>query len=448
MDTVRKSFYDYVWKLHFYMGLYAVPFLLMLSISGLIMMFSIQIEGRYGEKMEIVPNGKMLSIEKQKNEILKEYGDVKILEYIIPLNEKSVSTFLIKQSGKKHLITLNPYTAKILKNIERNKSYYRWFSILHGSLFIGDFGDRLIEISSSFALLLLFSGIYLMLYNKKSCWKVFKIDMRLKGRNLWKNIHETLGVYMSILLIVFLLTGLGWAGIWGGKFVQVWSSTVFPEGKWDTKPSSTLTHGSLSSDVSWGLELTPLPTSNITNKNKNIDADDIYDFAKKNRFDGRFHIFFPNGEKGIWSISQDSMSSDMKDPRKDRTVHIDRYSGKVIGDLTYYDYSLLAKAVAFGVAFHNGNMGALNIILNTLLCLSLVIISFSGVLMWWQRHKSSNRYINVSILPKDIKLDKIFITIFITLAIFFPMAGLGLLIIMLLDFLVFSRVEFLKKFFS
>ena len=49
---------------------------------------------------------------------------------------------------------------------------------------------------------------------------MFVPEFSAKGRVLWKFLHLTLGGWASGLLILFLISGLSWAGIWGGKFVQ------------------------------------------------------------------------------------------------------------------------------------------------------------------------------------------------------------------------------------
>jgi uncharacterized iron-regulated membrane protein len=57
-----------------------------------------------------------------------------------------------------------------------------------------------------------------------------------RGRQLWKSLHVTVGFYVSLILMIFLVSGLSWAGIWGDKFTQAWST--FPAPKWDNVPLS------------------------------------------------------------------------------------------------------------------------------------------------------------------------------------------------------------------
>ncbi|MGO3642267.1 MAG: PepSY-associated TM helix domain-containing protein, partial [Psychrobacter sp.] len=128
---------------------------------------------------------------------------------------------------------------------------------------------------------------------------------------------------------------------------------------------------------------------------------------------------------------QDSMSYDMTSPTADRTVHIDRYSGKVLADIHYDDYNAFGKFMAAGIAIHMGTLGWWSVLANVLFCLFVVTSESIGLnppargqqfSIWW---------------PIAIPL--------LIVAIIFPTAIIAILVIALLDFLVISRVAFLQK---
>lgn len=98
-------------------------------------------------------------------------------------------------------------------------------------------------------------------------------------------------------------------------------------------------------------------------------------------------------------MSANTMNGDIADPRLDRTVHIDQYSGEVLVDIGFSDYSLLAKAMAGGIALHKGNVSWVNTAINTLLCLVFILIFLTAIMMWWQRRPKSGWTINA---PKKI----------------------------------------------
>ena len=52
-----RKFYFVAWRWHFYAGLYVIPFLLMLAVTGLIMLWISWGAGLGGERMAVTPAG-------------------------------------------------------------------------------------------------------------------------------------------------------------------------------------------------------------------------------------------------------------------------------------------------------------------------------------------------------------------------------------------------------
>ncbi|MGB5871826.1 MAG: PepSY domain-containing protein, partial [Albidovulum sp.] len=174
----------------------------------------------------------------------------------------------------------------------------------------------------------------------------------------------------------------------------------------------------------------------------------IVAFARQIGFDNRFQLNVPGGETGVWTISRDSMSNDSTHPTEDRTVHIDQYTGKILADVKFADYSVYGKGMAVGIALHEGDMGWWNVALNTIFCLSVIFVSVSGAVMWWMRRPSKARRLAAPPMPRDMPLwqGAVFIGLAVSLA--FPMAGLTLLAVLALDVLILSRIPALRRILS
>lgn len=57
-SRLTGRFYAAVWRWHFYAGLYVIPFLVVLAVTGLIMLWVSAIDGRDGEnRISVVPQG-------------------------------------------------------------------------------------------------------------------------------------------------------------------------------------------------------------------------------------------------------------------------------------------------------------------------------------------------------------------------------------------------------
>lgn len=145
------------------------------------------------------------------------------------------------------------------------------------------------------------------------------------------------------------------------------------------------------------------------------------------------------------------MSYDMKSPTADRTVHIDRYSRKILADIRFEDYNAFGKFMAAGAAIYMGTLGLWSVLANVLFCLSVIAICVSGYVMWWQRRPRNTNEItglNPPACGQDFSIWWPFAIPLLVVAIIFPTAIVVILAIALLDLLLLSRVEFLQKLFK
>lgn len=450
-----NKFYLAAWRWHFYAGLYVAPFLVMLAVTGLIMMYIAYFDGRDGEKIAVTPGAATAPISAQAEAALAAFPEGRLVEWIGPHTSGHAAVLRIETEGTHHMVAVDPYTATVLESWVRRDGWYDFVSDIHGTLLIGDTGDRLIEIAAGLGIVLAVTGLYLWWpRNGKGLRSVLMPNLTARNRALWKSLHTVTGFYGAVLLVIFMLTGMAWAGIWGGKYVQAWST--FPAEKWDDVPLSDTTHASMNhgaiKDVPWGLEQTPMPASGSAagvpglGEGAPVNVDTIAALGRTLGYAGRYRIHYPNGETGVWTLSQDSMSNDSQDPTADRTVHVDQYTGKLLADVGFADYSVAAKGMAVGIAFHEGDMGLWNLVLNTIFCLGMVFLSVSGIVMWWVRRPARASFrLAAPPLPVAMPLWKGAVFIGLVLSLAFPLVGLTLIAVLALDLLVLSRIPALAR---
>ncbi len=454
-DTPRNKLYLAAWRWHFYAGLYVIPFLLILAVSGLAMLWTNVIDGRDGERIAVAPQGKSVPVSEQAAAASSTVPDGELVQYIAPLAPDQAAIFGMKTAEETRVVAVDPYTAAVLGESSRENSWYAFFNDLHGTLLLGTTGDRLIEIAASLAIVLIATGLYLWWPRDRSVAAALIPNVAAKGRELWKTLHVSVGAWVSMLLFVFLISGLSWAGVWGGMLMQAWNS--FPAEKYDA-PLSDKTHESMNhggtKQVPWPLEQTPMPASGsdagvagLADKGP-VNIDSVSAFARTLGFDQRFQLNLPEGETGVWTISRDSMSSDSTAATTDRTVHIDQYSGNVLADIAFADYSIYGMAMAAGIGFHMGTLGIWNIALNTMFCLSVMFLCVSGTVMWWKRRPLGAGRLVAPPMPANMPLWQGAVVTGLAISLFFPLAGLTLLAVMMLDYAVLSRVPAFKRVFT
>jgi len=472
----NKTLYFLTWRWHFYAGLFVIPFMLMLSITGLVMLFDDEIElAFHQDAIEIVASGEPIKVSQQLAAVQHQYPQGTVTQFVPSKVPDLANRFSVSlEDGTSVFATVNQYTGEVVGEIPRSDSLYQLANDIHGTLLIGDWGDYLIEVAISLSILLLISGIYLWLPRDNASRAGFlKLRFGSGTRILMRDLHANIGGTLSFILLLFILSGLSWTGFWGGKLVQAWST--FPAQMWDDIPLSNETHASLNhgseEEMPWNLEQTPLPlsqdkpaehvhqveeASEAHDHSKmgedhsqhalsasNFSIDDVIAKAQSLGFT-QYKVNFPRSETGVYTVAANTMGGDIIDPTQDRTTHLDQYSGRILGEVTWQDYNLFAKTLAVGISLHQGDISIINKLLNALFCLAFILVSVTGGVMWWMRRPSGQSKLGTPPKFGDVGLWKVGLATVVVISVLFPLAGATIVTAMLLDWLLVSRVEKFK----
>ena len=460
-----NKFYKAAWRWHFYAGLYIIPFFMLLAVTGMTMLWLAYLGGRDGERIPVVPQEQVLAGLATGRGGGRGCARRRV-EDLSGTPPSRHGRRLPDRSGRRGQHGGNrPLQCRAAADLSAPVGWYDFMDNLHSDLMLGVTGDRMIEIAASLGMVLIATGLY-MWWPRGGGWRQALFPSLGRGRSLWKSLHGAAGFWLSTVLIFFLISGLAWTGVWGEKLTQAWSQ--FPTDKWDA-PLSDATHASLNGgrkEVPWALELTPLPASDPhaahgSNAGEGdtaaVDAggaapvmkdptlDQMDAFAREIGFDGRYQLSIPQGDTGVWTFSRDSMSNDDPNPTTDRTVHLDRYSGQILADVRFADYSLAGKAMAVGIALHMGTLGLWSVLANTVVCLTVLFLCISSIIMWWKRRPAGAARLVAPPMPASMPFWKGAVLVGLLVSMAFPMAGITLLVLMLLDLLVISRLPALQR---
>lgn len=445
-----RALYQAAWRWHFYAGLFVAPFLVMLAATGLLMLWASATTDLNGERTAVPVGGERAPVSALVAAAEAAVPGGTALRYVEPRGPGRVALVQVAAEGGDRAVLVDPYRAAVVDAFAWDGGLYALAADIHGTLLLSDWGDRLIEVAAGFGVVLIATGLFLWWPRAWGRGLILAPSGRAAGRAWWLRLHASLGFWTAGLLLVFLISGLSWAGIWGGRIVQAWNS--FPAEKWEA-PLSGETHGALNGHaehgVPWALEQTPLPASGslagVAAVAAPVTIDGVASFARGLGLPGRFQIHLPRGETGVWTVSHDSMSNDGPRPTADRTVHIDRHTGHVLADVRFADYSPYAKAMAVGIAFHEGDMGWWNLALNTVFCLAVMGLSVSGVAMWWRRRPARAWRLGAPALPERLPGWRGAALAAVLLGLAFPLTGLVMLGVLALDVLVIQRVGALRR---
>ncbi|MEL5879149.1 PepSY domain-containing protein [Cereibacter sphaeroides] len=452
-DASRSStnkLYFAAWRWHFYAGLFVVPFLLILAVTGMIMMISTAASNQLGNVADVAITGAPVPVTAQAEAALAAVPSGILNQYVAPEAPDRPAFFAIEQGHAVMSVAVDPYTGAVLNSQDKTTTLYAVANRIHGTLLIGETGDRVMETAASLIVLLIVTGLWMWL--PKAGLRAVVPDLRARGRSLFKSLHTSVGTAISLFLLLFVLSGLSWTGIWGGQFVQPWSS--FPAEKtWTGVPLSDRTHASMNhaghQDVAWGMEQVPMPASGSEAGTAGVSGDVTLDtvsaWAGRNGFSGQYRISVPQDESGVFTVMAEVRNEDGVMPWADRTTHLDRLTGNVLADVRYADYAPMAKAMAWGIGLHKGLVGPLNFAFNLLFLLLVIATCVTGVAMWWKRRPSGAGRLAAPPMPRDMPLWKGAVLVALALAMAFPMAGVALLAVVALDVLLLSKVPALKR---
>jgi uncharacterized iron-regulated membrane protein len=459
-DTNR--FYLAAWRWHFYAGLFVVPFLLILATTGLVMLLSQPLDQvLHRDMLRVDPAGRQLSPEEQIRSVAEAHPDAAVTMFVQPRQPDRSTQISIARSHvmaghaghevapEPVTVFVDPYTGAVLGSRDPQQTPYAWASVVHGTLLMGTFGDLVMEVAAGFGVLLILTGLFL--WWPRGTEKAMLRPQMPGGRRLgWRNLHASIGIWTSGVLGFFLVTGLSWTLVWGERIVQPYNSLPPAQA---TSPLPGLTHSSLDhgqlKQVPWVLEQTPMPTSGTLAGLPGIPEDlpvnmnTVVAFAHDNGFTG-FRVNVPQDSLGVWTVSAATRSKDLVDPRRDRLLHIDQYSGRVLADYPFADYPLMGKAMAAGIALHQGDISILNTLANVLFCLAIITLCASGLMMWWKRRPAGVNRLVPPPMPKDVRAWKRAAVVMFVASLAFPLVALTLATVAILDFALVSRVPALR----
>lgn len=230
---MSKALKNIIYQIHLWAGLLAGITIFLICLSGTILTFEKEIHSFFNPKetSRIDPQALRIPLE-QMIDSLKDRGEVQRIthqgdEQPVIIN---VKTSPDDRRGKNFI--LHPTTGEVLNDPQAKPGLMFFFFRLHRWLLAGPetWGATTVGVSTIIFGLLLLSGLYLWWPKSRTQLKnVLKINIKNKKRMLY-DLHNTLGFYSLIPLMIMTLTGLCWSfGWYRDGLSQILGSQVFGE---------------------------------------------------------------------------------------------------------------------------------------------------------------------------------------------------------------------------
>ncbi len=439
IDTYRA-----IWRWHFYAGLLAVPFMILLAVTGSLYLFRDEIDNSAFAYRNVVAAGAEAPLLPSRLVANAEAAlpGAGLSAYREPTGPTgSVRVGFDTDAGTVYAF-LNPYTGEVLDTVGKNEEFNEVVRKLHSLEYFGPYANRLIEAIAGFAIILVVSGFYLW-WPRRQSGGVISVRGTPSKRVFWRDTHAVTGAFAGILIAFLALTGLPWSSFWGGRLTNVVAATGtgYPAALWDNVPTSGEHADHAMENVGWTMEASPMPMSHGMNMAP-IGLDKAVEIARSRGMAPRFEVMVPRDAKGVYTAA---VFPD--DLNKARTIHIDQYSGAPIVDISYADYGTEAKLIELGINIHQGQeFGWPNQLLMLTTCLAIILASVSAVVMWLKRRPSGR--LGVPPYPTSRRVYGALWAMAIVFGLAFPLSGLLIALMVACDVLVIRNVSPLKRIFA
>jgi uncharacterized iron-regulated membrane protein len=458
-----KSLYARVWRWHFYAGLYVAPFVIMLSVTGLVQLSKGQLDAwLYADRIFVpTPGPARLSIDEQLHAVGRAFPDRTLVQVTPAFDVARSAEVLTTKDGVNAAVFVDPTSGVVLGDVYDSRRPGVVALLVHGTLLAGRLGDWLIEIAAGLGVVLVVSGLYM--WWPRSGWTSALKIARAPRRLVMRDLHKMVGIVLAPVFVFYLITGLTWTEVWGERFTQAWSTfpaeRSAPAGATSSDSHAAPTHGDVLNSpgrqgAPWGIEQTPVPASHQHNNHgspqtgdvssRRVNADQAIAVAQEHGIGERFIVRVPVGASGVWTISATGMSGLITDARDELTVHVDQYSGEVRGVIGFSDYSLAAKAMAVSVPLHQGSFGVWNVLTAAFVCLAVLALVITGLLTWWWRRPAKVWRLAAPPLPHGMPPPRVALTTAIVIGLSFPLVGVTFLTLAVFDSLIVQRIPKLR----
>ena len=217
------SIYRALWRWHFYAGLFCIPFVLTLSISGAIYLFKPQLDALANRPYQnLAVSGERSRADAQIGAALAAFPGSGFTSYQLPETDDQAVVITVLDQGRQRLVYVHPYSLKVLHSVVAEKQFIRQVRTFHGELLVGAVGSVLVELAGCWAIVLVLTGLYLWWpRNGRGLAGVLYPRLGRGGRQFWRDLHAVTGIWLAMFVLLLLMTALPWTLVWGTAFKEL-----------------------------------------------------------------------------------------------------------------------------------------------------------------------------------------------------------------------------------
>ena len=389
------NLYRTIWRWHFYAGLFVMPMMLVLSLTGAMYLFKPQVERWEERAWQGLETRHAVSADQQLHAALSAYPGAKFHYYRLPDSPGDAAMFHLGLPGpgrQMRDVFVSPQ-GEVVGALAPEHRVMDVVKDIHGQLLMGKSGSWIVELAASWAIVMVLTGLYLWWPRGRGASGVLWPRLSKGRRVAWRDMHAVTGFWVSGLALILLLTGLPWADVWGRTFKTIRAEMGWVKGAQDWTIGGEMPNAPnhLEHDHAAMMAISHAQAGSPDRQMRTrpvVSLSHMVMLAKQE--DLAFPVLVtPPGAPGRfgkasqvhWTIRSDSQNR----PRR-TTITYDAMTGQELARETFADGHPIDRVVGYGVAWHEGQLfGWVNQLIGVVTALMLVTLSITGFNMWRQR---------------------------------------------------------------
>ncbi len=426
----RTRLYRTIWRWHFYAGLFVMPFVLLLSVTGAIYLFKPQIDLWEEQAFRDLPAVHPVSADQQVATALARYPGATLDSYRLPVREHDAALVSVtRRDAALRDVFVSP-EGHVVGDLDPQWRITNIVFKLHGELLMGNRGAWLVELAGNWALVMILTGLYLWWPAGCGAAGVVWPRLRLGRRAFWRDLHSVTGFWVSGFALVLLVTALPWTGVWGSAFAAARAQLglVKGVGDWTVGGQSPVAdehdghHPVGRAGGARRANMATVPISIIIARAARLDLPSPVLIRPPGAVDGSA----PDTGK-VWTVKSETQNRPLR-----ITITFDAATGRERQRTAFADQHPVDRAVGYGIAWHEGQLfGWPNQLIGLVTAIALLVMTVSGFVMW-RRRKPANMLGAPPMLRHPARMGGV-VVILLGLAIMLPLLALSLIGIFALE---------------
>ncbi len=418
--------YRTLWRWHFYAGLFVLPFVLVLALSGSVFLFKPQIERWEEREFRQLPVAQVVSPSHQVATALAAYPGATFHSYRLPqAQEDAALIHLSLADGGMRDVFVAP-DGRLLGSLAADRRITEVARRIHGQLLLGERGSWVVELVACWAIVMIITGLYLWWPRGRGAAGVI---WPRRGA-LLRDLHAVSGFWVASFALVLLLTGLPWTSVWGNAFNALRAQAGWVKGapQWSTgdtpsaaAPHSSHDHGGMHADHGEPARIAIL--------------DELVARGRREPLAHPALVLAP-GTVLFGPPSADwTLTSATQNRPLGMTLTFAADTGEERTREAFADRHPIDRVIGYGLAWHEGALlGVANQVVGVLTALALATLAITGFLMW--RRRRPEGVLGAPPLPADRRRPAFIAGVIVVLALLLPLLAASLLVLWLIDALL------------